>query len=298
MQYSDYAKILQEKCDEEYALANLARKQGQDPKDFVEIPQAHDLADRTQKLLNFLHPRDTASQIRELTELHDGNRELVALEIGKIVSAESYLFGALEKCPACKGKGYTKSGWREKECLSCKGAGFDMAYTNIPHWKETLEKFKTVEKFENDDKIALSIYHGVCAGLAVLTEGILVAPLEGVASARIISNQDGTKCISISYAGPVRSAGGTGQALSVLIADIVRRNFKLSKSIVTTNEIERYKEEVSAYARGLQFRPSNPQLLLRIALFTLMVKELVMKYLVKEICRESLLTRLEKVQFW
>jgi len=260
MQYSNYAKILQEKCDEEYALANLARKQGHDPKDFVEIPQAHDLADRTQKLLNFLHPRDTASQIRELTKLHDGNRELVALEIGKIVSAESYLFGSLEKCPACKGKGYTKSGWREKECLSCKGAGFDMVYTNIPHWKETLEKFETVEKFENEDKIALSIYHGVCAGLAVLTEGILVAPLEGVASARIISNQDGTKCISISYAGPVRSAGGTGQALSVLIADIVRRNFKLSKSIVTNNEIERYKEEVSAYARGLQFRPSNPQL--------------------------------------
>ena len=68
MQYSDYAKILQEKCDEEYALANLPRKQGQDPKDFVEIPQAHDLADRTQKLLNFLHPRDTASQIRELQQ--------------------------------------------------------------------------------------------------------------------------------------------------------------------------------------------------------------------------------------
>ena len=35
----------------------------------------------------------------------------------------------------------------------------------------------------------LAIYHGVCAGLAVLTEGILVAPLEGVVSARFIGNR-------------------------------------------------------------------------------------------------------------
>ena len=79
----------------------------------------------------------------------------------------------------------------------------------------------------------LAIYHGVCAGLAVLTEGILVAPLEGVVSARFITNGDGSHSLAISFAGPIRSAGGTGQALSVLIADVLRRDFRLKNPIMS-----------------------------------------------------------------
>ena len=65
--------------------------------------------------------------------------------------------------------------------------------------------------------------------------------------------------MSVSYAGPIRSAGGTGQALSVLIADIIRRDFGLEFPLMSYDEIERYKEEVGMY-RGLQYRPSNPQI--------------------------------------
>lgn len=100
----------------------------------------------------------------------------------------------------------------------------------------------------------------MCAGLAVLTEGILVAPLEGVVSCRIVMNEDRSKSLAINFAGPIRSAGGTGQALSVLIGDIIRREFGLVPPQITFEEAERYKEEVSKYARGLQYRPSNPQL--------------------------------------
>ena len=60
-------------------------------------------------------------------------------------------------------------------------------------------------------------------GLAILTEGILVAPLEGVASVKIKKNRDNTSYADVYYSGPIRSAGGTGQAMSVLIADVVRR---------------------------------------------------------------------------
>ena len=87
MSYSDYVESLQKECDIAYDIAQQARAKGLDPTLEVEIPQAHDLADRTQKLLDFLHPRDTAQQIRDLTEKFEGNRELVALEIGKIVAA-------------------------------------------------------------------------------------------------------------------------------------------------------------------------------------------------------------------
>ena len=260
MNYQEYTVALQNKCDEVYEIAGKAREKGFDPKNYVEIPQAHDLADRTQKLLDFLHPRNTAKQIRELTELFEGNRELVALEIGKIVAAETYLYGVMESCKKCKGKGHTKIGWKEVECISCKGAGVEIAYGDLPHWKNTLKEFEVIENFDNNEKIAISIYHGVCAGLAVLTEGILVAPLEGVVSARVLKNSNGTECVAISFAGPIRSAGGTGQALSVLIGDIIRRGFKMAKPVMSVSEVERYKEEVSAYARGLQYRPSNPQL--------------------------------------
>ena len=68
MDYESYLKNLQSDCDKAYEIAGKARSMGFDPVPYVEIPQAHDLADRTQKLLDFLHPRDTANQIRALTE--------------------------------------------------------------------------------------------------------------------------------------------------------------------------------------------------------------------------------------
>ena len=260
MDYPDYLLNLQEQCNSVYTIAEEARRCGKDPKNCVEIPQAHDLADRTQKLLNFLHERDTAQQIRNLTKTHKGNREMVAIDIARIVAAETYLYGISTKCNTCKGKGVIKQDWRENDCPVCKTLGMSIEYEDIPIADETLMAFNSIEEFEDRKKVSLSIYHGVCAGLAVLTEGILVAPLEGVVSARLIPNKSGTECVSITFAGPIRSAGGTGQALSVLIGDILRRMFKLAKSEVTPKEIERYKEEVSIYARGLQYRPSNAQL--------------------------------------
>ena len=261
MDYSEYISSLQEKCDKVYEVAEMARSKGLDPTLKVEIPQAHDLADRTQKLLDFLHTRDTAEQIRELTTHFDGNREMVALEVSKIVAAETYLYGVAKKCKVCNGKGEIKKGeWRTESCFACGEKGRTYEYLEMPHYLKTLSEFENLSNFNNRQQVADSIYHGVCAGLAVLTEGILVAPLEGVVSAKIMKNEDGSECISISYAGPIRSAGGTGQALSVLIGDILRRMFGLSTPIMTYEEVERYKEEVSAYGRGLQYRPSNPQL--------------------------------------
>ena len=38
-----------------------------------------------------------------------------------------------------------------------------------------------------------------------------------------MNNADGSEFLSIDFAGPIRAAGGTGQALSVLIGDMLRR---------------------------------------------------------------------------
>ncbi len=266
--YEEYLKRLHKEANHAYSLAEVARSKGHDPKNHVEIPKANDLADRTQKLLDFLHKRNTAEQIRKLTKDFDGNRERVAIEIARIVCAESYLYGTLMDCSDCGGTGIKKKGNWESPCYECEGIGNKLGFANNidVDFKETMKVFDSKKgnlwspDTPSQRLSEMAIYHGMCAGLAVLTEGILVAPLEGVVSARILRNTDNTYCLAASFAGPIRSAGGTGQALSVLIADIIRRDFDLVNPVMSFEEVERYKEETGAYARGLQHRPSNPEI--------------------------------------
>ena len=86
-------------------------------------------------------------------------------------------------------------------------------------------------------------------GLAILTDGITAAPLQGIDSVRIKQNDDGSNYLAIYYAGPIRSAGGTEQALSVLLGDWVRQRAGLEKYKPTKAEIERYVEEIRIYER-------------------------------------------------
>ena len=114
-------------------------------------------------------------------------------------------------------------------------------------------------QFENKEK---ALEGAIRTGLAILTEGILVAPLEGIAGVRLLSNDDGTDCAAVSFAGPIRAAGGTGQGLSVLIADVVRRELGIGRYVPTEKEIGRMKEEIPAYksAANLQYVPSNDEI--------------------------------------
>jgi len=107
-----------------------------------------------------------------------------------------------------------------------------------------------------------AIDRAIRAGLAVLTEGILVAPLEGIAGVKIGRNSDGSEFLAISFAGPVRSAGGTGQAMSVLIGDVVRREHGIGRYLPTHGEVQRFKEEIPLYkqCQHLQYTPSNEEI--------------------------------------
>lgn len=108
----------------------------------------------------------------------------------------------------------------------------------------------------------MAIERAVRVGLSVLTEGILVAPIVGIAGVRINQNPDGTEYLSIFFNGPIRSAGGTGQAMSVLIADVVRREFGIGTYLPTHGEVERLKEEIPLYkqCQHLQYTPSNEEI--------------------------------------
>jgi len=103
------------------------------------------------------------------------------------------------------------------------------------------------------------IEQAVRTGLAIYTEGVLVAPTEGISSVKLKDNNDGTKYIEINFAGPIRSAGGTAAAVTVLLADYLRKHLKLGEYNADEKELERYVEEINLYNRitRLQYLPKD-----------------------------------------
>lgn len=102
------------------------------------------------------------------------------------------------------------------------------------------------------------IEQAIRTGTAILTEGVLVAPTEGIAKVKIRKNPDGSDYIAIYYAGPIRSAGGTAVALTVVLGDIARRAGGVGDYRATDTQIERYVEEVNVYearVSHLQYKP-------------------------------------------
>ena len=101
---------------------------------------------------------------------------------------------------------------------------------------------------------------GLRVGLAILTEAVLVAPLEGISEVRLLSNMDGSTFLSVHFTGPIRAAGGTAQALAVLIADTIRSEFDIGRYVPTDPEVERVKEEFGLYRGNLQYRPTPEEI--------------------------------------
>ncbi|NYZ77301.1 DNA polymerase II large subunit [Candidatus Micrarchaeota archaeon] len=102
------------------------------------------------------------------------------------------------------------------------------------------------------------IEQAVRTGVGILTEGVLVAPTEGMSKIRIKKNPDGSDYVAVYYAGPIRSAGGTAAALSVVLADIARRVAGVGDYRATDSQIERYVEEIGVYearVAHLQYYP-------------------------------------------
>ncbi|WP_435348446.1 DNA polymerase II large subunit [Haloarchaeobius sp. HRN-SO-5] len=101
----------------------------------------------------------------------------------------------------------------------------------------------------------------VRTAVALLTEGVVAAPIEGIDRVELLTNDDGTEFINVYYAGPIRSAGGTAQALSVLVADYARALLDIDQYKARGDEVERYAEEVGLYDKetGLQYSPKSTE---------------------------------------
>ncbi|MGB9732391.1 MAG: DNA polymerase II large subunit [Candidatus Micrarchaeales archaeon] len=138
-----------------------------------------------------------------------------------------------------------------------KNYGKDKTETAFKVVKEVCES-KAFDSYDTLKRIELATR----IGLAIITDGVVVAPTEGIQGVVRYKNQDNTDYIALIYAGPIRGAGGTAAALSVAFADYARRFFNIGAYKPTQDEVERYVEEVEIYhmRQHLQYKPSEDDL--------------------------------------
>jgi len=193
-----YYAAIESAADRAYEAASRAREVGLDPSLTPEVPRAHDMATRVEKLLAHLPLEGISEEIRTLCATMP--REEVALTMARRIASDPM-----------------------------RGAS-----------------------------VEARVDAGLRVGLAILTEGILVAPLEGLAEVHLRDGRSGAGYVELYYAGPIRAAGGTAQALSVLLADVVRRDLGLPAYRPDESEVGRYREEIPLYKhlQHLQYVPS------------------------------------------
>ncbi|MBI5390849.1 DNA polymerase II large subunit [Candidatus Woesearchaeota archaeon] len=119
------------------------------------------------------------------------------------------------------------------------------------------EKFCT---FENKVK---AIEAGAMTGFAYITLGVVSSPLEGITEIRVKKRRDHKEYLAVFYAGPVRSAGGTGAAVSLLICSYLGKKLGYSPYDPTPEEVKRMETEVYDYherINNLQYLPSRREI--------------------------------------
>lgn len=120
--------------------------------------------------------------------------------------------------------------------------------------KEKFCKFK--------DKLhALEI--GMRIGFAYITMGTVASPLEGFVRFALKKRRDGKDYVAVYYSGPIRSAGGTGASVSVLIADYLRKKAGFDVYDPDEKEVRRMITELADYherVTNLQYYPSEAEL--------------------------------------
>jgi len=120
------------------------------------------------------------------------------------------------------------------------------------------------QKFCKFASLLDAIDAGVRVGFAYITLGVVSSPIEGLTEIKLVKTKEGKDCLGLYYSGPVRSAGGTGAAFSVVIADHLREIFGYSVFDPTEEEIRRTVTEINDYHEritNLQYMPTEEEII-------------------------------------
>lgn len=118
------------------------------------------------------------------------------------------------------------------------------------------------EKFCKFEEKKKAIETGIRIGFSYVTVGVVSSPLEGLTGIDLKKREDGKEYFSLMYSGPIRSAGGTGAAVSVLISDYVRKKLGYATYDATEQEVKRACTELEDYnerVTNLQYFPSKEE---------------------------------------
>ena len=115
-------------------------------------------------------------------------------------------------------------------------------------------------KFQNQIE-AMEV--GIRIGIAYVTNGVVSSPIEGFTNLKIRKRRDGKEYFALFFSGPIRSAGGTGASVAVIIGDYIRKKMGYSEYDPSEEEIKRLITELSDYherVTNLQYFPSAKEL--------------------------------------
>jgi len=94
-----------------------------------------------------------------------------------------------------------------------------------------------------------ALEQAVRTGTAILTDGVTAAHIHGIVKVAVKRRPRQGPHLAIYFAGPIRSAGGTEQALVVVLGDYVRRIMGLEAWRASDEEVGRFLEELRLYER-------------------------------------------------
>ena len=120
------------------------------------------------------------------------------------------------------------------------------------------------QKFCNFKSLLEAIEAGVRIGFAYATLGVVSSPIEGFTGLKLGKTREGKDYFAAYFSGPVRSAGGTGEAFSLVIIDYLRELFGFAKYDPTEEEIKRVYTELADYHEritNLQYMPTEEEAL-------------------------------------
>lgn len=118
------------------------------------------------------------------------------------------------------------------------------------------------EKFCKFRNLQEGIDAGIRVGLAYITLGVVSSPIEGFTELKINKTNDGKDYFALFFSGPIRSAGGTGAAFSLVIADHLREILGYAKYDPTELEVKRMVTEMFDYHEritNLQYLPTEEE---------------------------------------
>ncbi len=120
------------------------------------------------------------------------------------------------------------------------------------------------QKFCKFASLLDAIDAGVRIGFAYITLGVVSSPIEGLTEIKIKQTRDGKEYLSPYFSGPVRSAGGTGAAFSLVILDHLREIFGYNLYDPSEEEIKRSVTEIHDYherVTNLQYMPTDDEII-------------------------------------